>query len=63
MRASIEINGTLLRRALKASGLASKSAVVEEGLRLLVKVHGQAGIRRLRGKIAFEDEDRNTGIK
>lgn len=63
MRSKVEINNTLLRRALKASGLASKSAVVEEGLRLLVKVHGQASIRRLRGKIAFNGEVRNTGIK
>ncbi|MGH7147115.1 MAG: type II toxin-antitoxin system VapB family antitoxin [Nitrospiraceae bacterium] len=54
MRCSIEINDTLLRKALKASGLSSKRAVVEEGLRLLIKVKGQEGIRRLRGKIAFE---------
>lgn len=54
MRSSIEINDTLLRKALKATGLGSKRAVVEEGLRLLIKVKGQEGIRRLRGKIAFE---------
>lgn len=56
MRSSIEINGALLRTVLKASGLASKSVVVEEGLRLLIKVKGQASIRRLRGKIDFDED-------
>ena len=54
MRSNIEINDTLLRKALKATGLSTKRAVVEEGLRLLIKVKGQASIRRLRGKINFD---------
>ena len=57
MRCIIEINNTflntLLRKALKATDLRTKRAVVEEGLRLLIKVKGQEGIRRLRGKVAF----------
>ena len=58
MRSSIEINNTLLRKALKATGLDSKRAVVEEGLRLLIKVKGQESIRRLRGKIVFASDAR-----
>jgi Arc/MetJ family transcription regulator len=54
MRSSIEINDTLLRKALKATGLTTKRAVVEEGLRLLIRVKGQGSIRRLRGKIDFD---------
>ncbi len=54
MRSSIEIDDALLRNALKASGLGSTRAVVEEGLRLLVKVSEQESIRRLRGKILFD---------
>jgi Arc/MetJ family transcription regulator len=38
MRFSIEINAILLRKALKATGLSTKREVVDEGLRLLVKV-------------------------
>ena len=53
-RSSIEIDDALMQKALKATGLGSKRAVVEEGLRLLIKVTGQEGIRRLRGKIVFE---------
>jgi len=60
MRSNIEIDGTLMRKALRASGLGSKSAVVEAALRLLVKVHGQSSIRWLRGKIVFDDDVRRN---
>ncbi|MDP1770388.1 MAG: type II toxin-antitoxin system VapB family antitoxin [Nitrospirota bacterium] len=53
MRSSIDINKTLLLKALKVTGLSTKGAVVAEGLRLLIKVNGQGRIRRLRGKIDF----------
>ena len=54
MRTNIEIDESLMRQATKATGLATKRAVVEEGLRLLIKVKGQEGIRRLRGKVDWE---------
>ena len=54
MRTNIVIDNGLMRQAMKAAGLPTKKAVVEEGLRLLIKVKGQAGLRRLRGKIAWE---------
>ena len=54
MRTNIVIDNGLMRQAMKVTGLSTKKAVVEEGLRLLVKVKGQAGIRRLRGKITWE---------
>ena len=41
MHSSIEIDEGLLHKALKASGLGSMRAVIEEGLRLLIKVRGQ----------------------
>lgn len=59
MRTNIVIDNSLMRQAMKATGLSTKRAVVEEGLRLLIKVKGQEGIRRLRGKIAWEG-DLNT---
>jgi len=54
MRTNIVIDNGLMRQAMKATGCSTKKAVVEEGLRLLIKVKGQAGLRRLRGKIAWE---------
>ena len=56
MRTNIVIDNRLMREAMKATGLSTKKAVVEQGLRLLVQVSGQEGIRRLRGKIAWEGD-------
>lgn len=60
MRTNIEIDNSLMRQAMKATGLATKRAVVEEGLRLLIKVKGQEGIRRLRGKVDWEAIPRSS---
>jgi len=43
------------------SGTRTKKAATEAGLRLLLEAHGQAAIRRLRGKVRWEgnlDESR-----
>ncbi len=56
MRTNIVIDDSLMRQAMKVTGLSTKKAVVEEGLRLLIKVKGQEGPRRLRGKIAWEGD-------
>jgi Arc/MetJ family transcription regulator len=61
MRTNIEIDDQLMRQAMKSSGARTKRATVEAGLKLLVQVRGQTGIRRLRGKIKWEgnlDESR-----
>ncbi len=64
MHSSIEIDEGLLHKALKASGLGSMRAVIEEGLRLLIKVRGQKNVRRLRGKIVFDGDALNEkGMK
>jgi Arc/MetJ family transcription regulator len=56
MRTNIVIDDGLMRQAMKATGLSTKQAVVEAGLRLLIKVKGQAGIRRLRGEVPWEGD-------
>ncbi len=53
MRTNIDIDDDLMREAMRASGERTKRAVVERGLRLLVDTRGQAGIRRLRGKVKW----------
>lgn len=53
MRTNIDIDDELMRKAMQASGERTKRAVVERGLRLLVDTRGQAGIRRLRGKVKW----------
>jgi Arc/MetJ family transcription regulator len=42
MRTNIDIDDALLAQAMTATGLSTKRATVEEGLRLLVRVRGQA---------------------
>ena len=56
MRTNIEIDRKLMERALKASGLPSKRAVVEAGLRLLIKLRGQAKVRESFGKYPIDND-------
>ncbi len=65
MRTNIDIDDKLIREAMKATSLTTKKAVVEAGLRLLVKVKAQTNIRRLRGKVKWEgnlDEMRSNSF-
>lgn len=51
MRVRIEVDGALLARAMKSSGLATKRATVEEGLRLLVRLLNQTeALAELKGQ-------------
>lgn len=54
MRTNIVLDDKLVQEAMQATGLATKRAVVEAGLRLLVQTRAQKGIRRLRGKVTWE---------
>ncbi len=54
MRTNIVIDDKLMSVALKTSGLKTKKEVVEEGLRLLVKVKNQSKLTKLRGKLKWE---------
>lgn len=64
MRTNIVIDDELMASALKASGLNTKKDVVEEALKLLVKIHKQQAVRSLRGKIRWEgDLDEMRGGK
>ena len=54
MRTNIVIDDRLMQKAMRSTGLKTKRSVVEAGLKLLVQVKAQTGIRRLRGKVAWE---------
>jgi Bacterial antitoxin of type II TA system, VapB len=49
MRINLEINQKIIRDAMRIDQHATRKAEIEAGLRLLIQVHGQAGIRRLHG--------------
>lgn len=56
MRTNIVIDDQLMSQAMAASGLKTKRAVVEEGLRTLIRLKKQAAILDLAGKINWEGD-------
>lgn len=56
MHTSILIDDKLIRAAMRATGLATKREVVEEGLKVLIQIKGQKRLRSLRGKIKWEGD-------
>ena len=53
MRTNIEINDDLMKSAFNISGLRTKKAVIEEGLKLLVSLGNQARVKEYRGKLQW----------
>ncbi len=56
MRTNIEIDDELIREALQASGLKTKRAAVEEGLRLLIRLKRQAEVQSLFGQVRWDGD-------
>ena len=53
MRTNIDIDDKLMNDALKATGLSTKKDVVELGLRTLIRLKKQEGIKRFRGQLKW----------
>ena len=53
MRTNVIIDDNLMDSALKVSGLRTKKAAIEEGLKLLVQTRSQSRIKELRGKLKW----------
>lgn len=49
MRTNIVIDDSLMREAMKASGLKTKRATIEEALRRYIRTQGQREFLKLRG--------------
>jgi Arc/MetJ family transcription regulator len=56
MRTNIVIEDDLMEQAMRATGITTKRAVVQAGLRMLIQVNAQSGIRRLRGKVRWDGD-------
>ena len=56
MRTNIVIDDKLMRETLRATGLKTKREAVDQALRTLLRLKKQAGIRRLRGKLAWQGD-------
>ena len=56
MRTNIVINDDLMKRVMKLTGLRTKREAVEMGLKALLKLKKQEGIREFRGKLGWEGD-------
>lgn len=56
MRTNIKIDDQLMRQAMRSAKSRTKRGAVEAGLRLLIQTRGQTKIRRLRGKIRWQED-------
>lgn len=65
MRTNIEIDDKLMKRAMRSAKTRTKRETVEQGLRTLIRLKRQEGIRRFRGKVRWEgnlDESRRARL-
>ena len=64
-RTNIVIDDRLMNEAMRLSGLATKKAVIEAALKLMIQISQQSEIRKLRGKVRWEgnlDESRRGRV-
>jgi len=56
MITSVELDEELFNRAFLLSGLRTKKAMFGEVLRVYVRLHEQAQVRELRGKLVWKED-------
>jgi len=56
MRANVDFDADLVAEAMKLTGLATKRAVIEEALRLLIRLKRQEQVRALRGQLHWKSD-------
>ena len=56
MRTNIVIDEELMKQVLKLTGLKTKRAAVEQGLKTLLRLKQQEQIRKYRGKLHWEGD-------
>ena len=55
-RTNIVLDEELINRARQLTGIKTKKQVIQEALRLLIKLREQAQVRALRGKLHWEGD-------
>jgi len=56
MRTNIVIDEKLMKETLRLTGLKTKREAVELGLRTIVRLRKQEGLRRFRGKLPWQGD-------
>jgi Arc/MetJ family transcription regulator len=62
MSTNIEIDDKLMADTLRATGLRTKREVIELGRRTLLRLHEQASLKLLRGRIDWQEDPESTRI-
>ncbi|HET9229464.1 MAG TPA: type II toxin-antitoxin system VapB family antitoxin [Thermoanaerobaculia bacterium] len=57
MITNIDIDADLMEKARRATGLKTKKAVVEAGLRALIQLGEQADVRKLWGRLHWQEPE------
>ena len=55
MATNLDLDEKLVAEALRVTGLRTKKALVEEGLRALIRLHQQGDVRKLRGTLHWQE--------
>jgi Arc/MetJ family transcription regulator len=63
MNTNLNLDEKLVAEARRLTGLRTKKAVVEEGLRALIRLNEQQDLRRLRGMMQWEDPQPQPAAK
>ena len=56
MRTNIVLDEALIEKAQELTGIKTKRAIVDEALRMLIRLHEQAEVRQLRGQLRWEGD-------
>lgn len=61
MFTSVELDEDLFNKAWALSGIKTKRAFLDEALRVYVRLHEQAEVRSLRGKLVWNETEGKRG--
>lgn len=56
MRTNIVLDEELVEKAQELTGIKTKRAIVDEALRVLIRLYEQAEVRQLRGQLRWEGD-------
>jgi len=57
MLTNIDLDEDLVQEARRLTGVRTKKALVEAGLRALIKLHEQSDVRKLWGRLHWQDPE------
>lgn len=57
MPTNVDLDEKLVAEALRVTGLRTKKALIEEGLRTLIRFHHQSEVSKLRGMLPWHEPD------